>query len=92
MRTWCPELAKVPSSHVHDPCRMSQDQQQQVGCVIDRDYPAPIPRSQMTPPFEHGDRGGRGGGRGGRGEPPLIISILSNFYVHLTLSFTRSRS
>ncbi|KAK9831060.1 hypothetical protein WJX74_001561 [Apatococcus lobatus] len=64
VRTWCPELAKVPSSHVHEPYKMSGDQQQSTGCVIDKDYPAPIPRSQMTPPFEHGDRGGRGGGRG----------------------------
>ena len=73
VRTWCPELSKVPSSHVHEPFKMSNDQQQQTGCVIGQAYPAPIPRSAMTPPYEHGDRGGRGGGRGGRGETCHIV-------------------
>ena len=67
VKTWIPELAKVPSSHVHEPSKMSNEQQQQTGCIVNETYPAPIPRSAMTPPFEHGDRGGRGGGRGGRG-------------------------
>lgn len=42
IRRWIPELADVPTKHIHEPWRMPGDVQDQVGCVIDRDYPAPI--------------------------------------------------
>jgi deoxyribodipyrimidine photo-lyase len=36
------ELARVPSALIHEPWRMSPEQQREAGCAIGRDYPAPI--------------------------------------------------
>ena len=42
VRRWVPELADVPSTTVHQPWKMSQQEQRAAGCVIGRDYPSPI--------------------------------------------------
>lgn len=42
VRRWVPELANVPGESVHEPWRMSREMQERVGCIIGRDYPAPI--------------------------------------------------
>ncbi|MBN1640509.1 MAG: deoxyribodipyrimidine photo-lyase [Anaerolineae bacterium] len=42
VRRWVPELAHVPVRHVHAPWEMARDAQRRVGCVIGRDYPAPV--------------------------------------------------
>jgi deoxyribodipyrimidine photo-lyase len=42
IRRWVPELARVPDEYIHEPSKMPPLLQQQVGCVIGRDYPAPI--------------------------------------------------
>ena len=42
VRRWVPELARVPDAHVHEPWTMPPDVQAAAGCVIGRDYPAPI--------------------------------------------------
>lgn len=42
VRRWVPELRDVPLSKLHEPWRMSASEQRQAGCVIGRDYPAPI--------------------------------------------------
>jgi deoxyribodipyrimidine photo-lyase len=42
VRRWCPELARVPLEHLHQPWRMDRSAQAAAGCVIGRDYPAPI--------------------------------------------------
>jgi deoxyribodipyrimidine photo-lyase len=42
VREWLPELAWIPDKYVHEPWKMSQTLQQDVQCVIGRDYPAPI--------------------------------------------------
>lgn len=42
VRRWIPELARVPDALVHEPWRMSTDQQRAAGCVIGVDYPHPI--------------------------------------------------
>ena len=42
IRQWVPELAGVPKQHVAEPHRMSRDAQAAAGCLIGRDYPAPI--------------------------------------------------
>lgn len=42
VRRWIPELEGVPRLFVHEPWRMSDETQRASGCVIGRDYPAPI--------------------------------------------------
>ncbi len=42
VRSWVPELKGVPDEHLAEPWRMSEDDQEKAGCVIGRDYPAPI--------------------------------------------------
>lgn len=42
VKRWVPELAGVPAEHLPNPERLSLDQQHLAGCVIGRDYPAPI--------------------------------------------------
>lgn len=42
IRRWLPELARVPQLYVHEPWTMPWSMQQQVGCVIGKDYPEPI--------------------------------------------------
>ena len=42
VRRWVPELADVPAAHVHEPWTMPPEVQAVSGCVIGRDYPAPI--------------------------------------------------
>ena len=42
IRRWVPELAGVPSVHLHMPWTMPEDAQHRAGCRIGHDYPAPI--------------------------------------------------
>jgi deoxyribodipyrimidine photo-lyase len=42
VRHWLPELARVPDRTIHEPWRMSADEQQAAGCIVGQDYPAPI--------------------------------------------------
>lgn len=42
VRRYVPELANVPARFIHRPWEMSQSEQEAAGCVIGRDYPAPI--------------------------------------------------
>jgi deoxyribodipyrimidine photo-lyase len=42
VRRFVPELARVPERWIHEPWRMSPAEQAEAGCVIGRDYPAPI--------------------------------------------------
>jgi deoxyribodipyrimidine photo-lyase len=42
IRRYVPELSTVPLKLIHAPQRMSPLQQESCGCVIGRDYPAPI--------------------------------------------------
>jgi deoxyribodipyrimidine photo-lyase len=42
VRRWVPELAGVPAKFVHEPWRMPPEVARACGCVIGRDYPAPI--------------------------------------------------
>lgn len=42
VRRWVPELGRVPRRYVHAPWTMDTDVQRSSGCVIGRDYPAPI--------------------------------------------------
>jgi deoxyribodipyrimidine photo-lyase len=42
IRRWVPALANVPVESIHAPWRMSPAGQADCGCVIGRDYPAPV--------------------------------------------------
>lgn len=42
IRRWVPELAGVPPKHIHEPHLMTVDEQRRSGCIIGKDYPAPI--------------------------------------------------
>jgi deoxyribodipyrimidine photo-lyase len=42
IRAWLPELANVPTKHIHEPWKMSTALQEKVGCRVGRDYPTPI--------------------------------------------------
>ena len=42
VKYWCPELQKLPSSYVHQPFKMNQDEQQYIGVRLGRHYPKPI--------------------------------------------------
>jgi deoxyribodipyrimidine photo-lyase len=42
VRRWLPELAQVPHKFIHEPWKMPADLQEKTGCLIGRDYPAPI--------------------------------------------------
>ena len=42
IRRHVPELARIPPRHVHAPWEMAPIEQQAAGCVVGRDYPAPV--------------------------------------------------
>ena len=42
IRRYLPQLAGVPDRHIHAPWKMGPEEQEQAGCLIGRDYPAPI--------------------------------------------------
>jgi deoxyribodipyrimidine photo-lyase len=42
IRTWVPELTRVPDEWLHVAWTMPRDVQQKSGCIIDSDYPAPL--------------------------------------------------
>ena len=42
IRRWLPELAGVPDEFIHEPWRMSMQEQQFSNCQIGQDYPEPI--------------------------------------------------
>jgi deoxyribodipyrimidine photo-lyase len=46
IRRWIPELARVSDAAVHAPWEMGPLEQQAAGCVIGRDYPAPVVRHE----------------------------------------------
>jgi deoxyribodipyrimidine photo-lyase len=42
IRRWLPELSEVPDEYIHEPWLMPHEDQNKYGCIIGRDYPAPI--------------------------------------------------
>jgi len=58
VRRWVPELIGVPDKFIHQPWKMPPDMQRAAGCVVGRDYPAPIvehaPRTQPAPRHRDG--------------------------------------
>ena len=41
VRRWVPELRAVPDAHIHEPWRMSAEEERAAGCRIGGDYPRP---------------------------------------------------
>lgn len=48
IRRWAPELAQVTETYIHEPWRMPLKTQRRAGCVIGRNYPAPIVNRAMA--------------------------------------------
>ncbi|MGC9520687.1 MAG: cryptochrome/photolyase family protein [Anaerolineae bacterium] len=42
IRRWVPALEKVPKKYIHEPWTMPEEAQEESGCRIGHDYPAPI--------------------------------------------------
>ena len=42
VRTYLPELKNVPDKYLGQPWTMTDEQQQEAGCIIGKDYPAPV--------------------------------------------------
>lgn len=42
IRSWCPELARLPDSWIHSPWLLPANLQQHYGVLLERDYPSPI--------------------------------------------------
>ncbi len=42
VRRWIPELSDVPLEKLAEPWTMSDDEQEQAGCIVGQDYPGPI--------------------------------------------------
>ncbi|MCL7455359.1 MAG: DNA photolyase family protein, partial [Anaerolineae bacterium] len=64
VRRWVPELAGAPDRYLQAPWEMPVDLQAEVGCVIGRDYPAPVidhgwARERTLAAFHQAREGGR---------------------------------
>jgi deoxyribodipyrimidine photo-lyase len=42
VRRWIPELKAAPDEFIHSPWEMTPGEQKRAGCLIGKDYPAPI--------------------------------------------------
>jgi len=69
VRHWCPELSNLPTALVHEPWKMSRDQQQQYGVRLGVDYPNPIvvPNSWTPPKSDDGSDGRKKNGSSNNG-------------------------
>ena len=74
MRKWVPALARMPAKYIYAPWDAPPAVQAAAGCIIGKDYPAPIVDAasagkealvRMKAAYEAGKRGGEGEGGGG---------------------------
>lgn len=42
VKHWLPELKNVPDEHIHEPHKLSDAEQEELGVIIGEDYPAPM--------------------------------------------------
>ena len=68
VRLWIPELANVPTNLVHEPWKMSKEQQKEFDCRLGVDYPSPIITPTAPNPYAGNKGGGGKGGRGGQNQ------------------------
>lgn len=48
IKQWVPELVHVPATLIHEPYKLTSIEQQLYGCIIGKDYPAPIVDVETT--------------------------------------------
>ena len=67
VRHWCPELCNIPTKLVHEPWKMSSEQQMEFDCRLGVDYPNPIVTVTASNPYsrDRDNKGGKGRGKGG---------------------------
>ncbi|TAF79694.1 MAG: deoxyribodipyrimidine photo-lyase [Sphingobacteriales bacterium] len=51
IKTWLPELAQVPAAQVHEPWKLSPNEQKKYHCIIGQNYPAPVVDIEETRKF-----------------------------------------
>jgi len=62
VKYWCPELKKLPNSRVHEPWKMTDEEQGIYDCKLDRDYPRPFVQPSAFRPRNDG-RSNKGSGK-----------------------------
>jgi len=60
VRHWIPELKDVPTNLVHEPWKMSKEQQHQFSCRLGVDYPNPIVKPTAPSPYSNSNNDKRG--------------------------------
>jgi deoxyribodipyrimidine photo-lyase len=69
LRYWLPVLGKLPVEYVHEPHRAPAAVQAEAGCIVDGDYPEPLPCVPFSAVYpganeRHKRQGGKGSSKG----------------------------
>lgn len=91
VKHWCPELKHLPTNLVHEPWKMSKEQQEEYGVRLGVDYPKPIINNTPPNPYSRnndksrstGQRGNHHDGKNpnrGRGQMQDMKSLKTGSY------------